>query len=77
MTRDMETPSLSLGVLLPDGSQGPALPHPTPSLVPLPSILRTLCSQTRNPLDSIQQSDFGPCVQLPSLTVHRPSWPSP
>ena len=82
---DKETPTLPFGMLtpkqaslLPDGprdlppciirrSQGPALSKPSPILV-----LRTLCSQSRNPLDSIQQFDFGPSVELPSLTVHGP-----
>lgn len=83
---DKETPSLlfilkqpSFSMGLPASSMGGRAllaPHPTPILVPLPGILRTLCSQTRNPLDSIQHFDFGPFVGLPSLTVHRPSWQS-
>lgn len=52
------------------GVRALSTPHPTPTFVPLPSTLGMLCSQSRNPLDSLQHADFGPCVRS------FPFWPS-
>lgn len=48
------------------GSQSPALSLPCPHPHPCLACSEYFVPRARNPLDSIQQFDFGPCVKPPS-----------